>query len=126
MSNLKLGFLALTVFLCFLTIRAQDSLAIESNIQRYTPSKLIGKGQYDLKWFNNLYTETRSTFATGEQPRQTFFTSTLEAYTGVGQNNRWNVGAIFELRSNVIGGRGAWRYSLLMGTKIPRAPDLLP
>ena len=86
---------------------AQDSVQTRSNIQQYTPSKLIGKGQFDLKWFNNLYTETESTFAVGKQPRQTFFTSTLEAYTGVGNNKRWNVGAIFEFRSNVIGGRDA-------------------
>ena len=78
-----------------------------SNIQQYTPSKLMGKGQWDVKWFNNLYTETKSTFADGKQLRQTFFTSTLEAYTGVGENKRWNVGAIFELRSNVIGDRSA-------------------
>lgn len=85
---------------------AQDDPPQQSNIQQYTPSKLIGKGQWDLKWFNNLYTETEDTF-TGDIPRNTFFTSTLEVYTGVGQNKRWNVGAIFEFRSNVIGGRGA-------------------
>ncbi len=79
----------------------------KSNIQQYTPSKLIGKGQIDLKWFNNLYTQTKSTFSDGKEPRQTFFTSTLEAYTGVGENKRWNVGAIFEFRSNVINDRGA-------------------
>lgn len=79
----------------------------QSNIQQYTPSKLIGKGQIDLKWFNNLYTQTESTFTEGTEPRETFFTSTLEAYTGVGQNNRWNVGLIFEFRSNVIGDRDA-------------------
>jgi hypothetical protein len=78
-----------------------------SVIQTLTPSKLIGKGQYDIKWFNNLYTETESTFASGTQPRQTFFTSTLEFYTGVGNNRRWNVGAIIEARSNVIAGRDA-------------------
>ncbi|WP_350286301.1 hypothetical protein [uncultured Croceitalea sp.] len=77
-----------------------------SNIQQYTPSKLIGKGQWDLKWFNNLYTETEDTFS-GDIPRNSFFTSTLEVYTGVGENKRWNVGAILEFRSNVIGGRGA-------------------
>lgn len=86
---------------------SQDDAPAQSNIQQYTPSKLIGKGQWDLKWFNNLYTETESTFAEGKQPRQTFFTSTLEFYTGVGQNKRWNIGGILEFRSNVIGGRGA-------------------
>lgn len=79
----------------------------KSNIQQYTPSKLIGKGQIDLKWFNNLYTQTESTFSEGKEPRETFFTSTLEAYTGVGENNRWNLGVIFEFRSNVVGGRDA-------------------
>jgi hypothetical protein len=71
----------------------------------------MGKGQVDIKWFNNLYTETESTFAPGTQPRQSFFTSTLEFYTGVGKNNRFNLGFIARLRSNVIStdddGRGA-------------------
>lgn len=79
----------------------------KSNIQQYTPSKLVGKGQWDLKWFNNLYTETRSTFEDGKIPRSTFFTSTIEAYTGVGEGKRWNVGAIIEMRSNVINDRKA-------------------
>ncbi len=82
-----------------------------SVIQTLTPSKLIGKGQYDIKWFNNLYTETEDLFGPGGEsrtiPRQTFFTSTLEAYTGVGENKRWNVGVILEFRSNVVGGRDA-------------------
>lgn len=79
----------------------------QSNIQQYTPSKLMGKGQWDVKWFNNLYTQTESTFSDGKEPRQTFFTSTLEAYTGVGNNKRWNLGAIVEFRSNAVGGRDA-------------------
>ncbi|MDC6364884.1 MULTISPECIES: hypothetical protein [Flavobacteriaceae] len=78
-----------------------------SNIQQYTPSKLIGKGQWDIKWFNNLYTQTESTFTEGKEPRQTFFTSTLEVYTGIGNNKRWNIGTILEFRSNVVGGRDA-------------------
>lgn len=85
----------------------QNEAQEKSNIQQYTPSKLIGKGQYDIKWFNNLYTQTRSTFSESVEARQTFFTSTVEAYTGVGQNNRWNVGAIIEIRSNVTNGRKA-------------------
>jgi len=79
----------------------------KSNIQQYTPSKLVGMGQWDLKWFNNLYTETRSTFEEGRIPRATFFTSTIEVYTGVGENKRWNIGAIVEMRSNVINDRKA-------------------
>ena len=86
---------------------SQNDTVAQSNIQRFTPSKLVGQGQWDLKWFNNLYTQTESTFTEGEEPRQTFFTSTLEAYTGVGKNKRWNIGAIFEFRSNVVAGRDA-------------------
>ncbi|MDE0598940.1 MAG: hypothetical protein OSB51_07155 [Dokdonia donghaensis] len=92
------------------TIYAQD---IDDNeiggsvIQTLTPSKLIAKGQYDIKWFNNLYTQTESTFTDGDEPRQSFFTSSLEAFTGVSENRRLNVGVILEVRSNVIGGRDA-------------------
>lgn len=74
----------------------------QSNIQQYTPSKLIGKGKVDIKWFNNLYTQTESTFSEGTEPRQSFFTSTFEFYTGVGSNKRVNLGFIARLRSNVI------------------------
>ena len=34
----------------------------KSVIQEYTPSILLKKGQWDIKWFNNLYTETRDLF----------------------------------------------------------------
>lgn len=78
-----------------------------SVIQTLTPSKLISKGQFDLKWFNNLYTQTESTFSEGTEARQTFFTSTLEGYTGVSDNNRVNVGLILEFRSNVVADRDA-------------------
>ena len=33
-----------------------------SVIQTYTPSKLLKNGQWDIKWFNNLYTETKDLF----------------------------------------------------------------
>ncbi|TMU55512.1 hypothetical protein [Flagellimonas algicola] len=102
---LLFGGMIMSVFLGF--SQNDPNAQSQSNIQQYTPSKLIGKGQWDLKWFNNLYTQTESTFSDGTEPRQTFFTSTLEAYTGVGENKRWNVGAIFEFRSNVVADRGA-------------------
>jgi hypothetical protein len=92
----------LGALLVFFNAISQDSLRQVSNIQQYTPSKLMGRGQVDLKWFNNLYTETASTFAEGRQPRQSFFTSTFEFYTGVGANKRVNLGFIARMRSNVI------------------------
>ncbi len=90
---------------------SQEEQQEESNIQKYTPSKLIGKGQWDVKWFNNLYTQTKSANVDGDknknEDRATFFTSTLELYTGVGENKRWNMGLILEARSNAVGGRDA-------------------
>ena len=103
--NIKQLISIVTISLLTITLAAQDELE-GSVIQNLTPSKLIGKGQFDIKWFNNLYTETENTFS-GDIPRQTFFTSTLEGYTGVGQNKRWNVGLILEFRSNVIDDRDA-------------------
>lgn len=108
----------LLVALCFITAVsfAQDDKenpeSEGSVIQTLTPSKLISKGQFDIKWFNNLYTETKDTFGeNGEDrdiPRNNFFTSTLEIYTGVSNNNRVNVGLILEARSSTIGGRDAF------------------
>ncbi|RED50221.1 hypothetical protein [Seonamhaeicola aphaedonensis] len=82
-----------------------------SVIQTYTPSILLKKGQWDIKWFNNLYTETKDLFGNSEGtqkrdiPRNTFFTSSVDIFTGVSSNNSFNVGLLFEVRSNAIGGR---------------------
>lgn len=82
----------------------------QSNIQTFTPSKLINKGQWDIKFFNGLYTQTKETDA-GSTPtdiaRQNFFTSTLEVFTGVSENNRISLGGIIEYRSNTFNGRDA-------------------
>ena len=83
----------------------------KSNIQTYTPSKLLNKGQWDIKFFNNLYTETQDLFgangAKRDIDRQTFFTSTLDIFTGISNNNRLNIGLLLEFRSNAIGGKSA-------------------
>lgn len=83
----------------------------KSVIQEYTPSKLLKKGQWDIKWFNNLYTETKDLFGpNGDKqdiPRNTFFTSTIDVFIGVSESSRFNIGLLLEFRSNVIGGRDA-------------------
>lgn len=99
--------LLLSVFFGF-TILAQNEDDIKrSIIQEYTPSILLKKGQWDIKLFNNLYTETRATFGGAESDinRNTFFTSTLDIFTGISENRRINLGLLLEFRSNVIGGR---------------------
>lgn len=82
-----------------------------SVIQTYTPSKLLKKGQWDIKWFNNLYTETKDLFGPNGSKqnidRNTFFTSTVDVFTGVSDNSNFNIGLLLEFRSNVVGGRDA-------------------
>lgn len=79
----------------------------QSNIRTYTPSKLLKKGQVDVKWFNNFYDERRSTFIPSGslKPRENFYTSTFEVFTGVSQNRRFNVGLVLNIKSNNVGGK---------------------
>lgn len=101
----------------------EDDNQEKSNIQTYTPSKLLDKGQWDIKWFNNLYTETKFADSNGnsqDKPRENYFTSTVEVFTGVSDNNRINVGAIVEFRSNTIGGRQALSVFSLEDTNTDR------
>lgn len=87
-----------------------DTETTTSNVQEFTPSKLLSKGQWDIKVFSGLYTQTEQTDAesnSGTIPRQTFFTNTNEIYTGVSNNSRINVGLVFQIRSNSLAGQGA-------------------
>ena len=89
---------------------AQKEVVSKSNIQTYTPSKLLDKGQWDLKFFNNLYTQNEVADANGNKvaaARENYFTSTLDIFTGVSDNNRVNVGLLLEYRSNTINGKRA-------------------
>jgi hypothetical protein len=81
----------------------------QSNIQTYTPSKLLEKGKWDIKWFNNLYTQTKeeSNGITRDIPRSNFFTTSLEVFTGASNNKKFNAGLILEFRSNTFGGQSA-------------------
>ncbi|NKI31665.1 hypothetical protein [Croceivirga thetidis] len=109
MKKLKQHICLIGLLLVSLNLIAQDDTPQGSNIQNLTPSKLIGKGQWDIKWFNNLYTETEDTF-NGDIPRNVFFTSTLDVFTGVGDNKRVNLGVLLEFRSNTVGGRGLFDF----------------
>jgi len=101
-----------TLFLC-LTITfgfAQDDDSGVSNVQEFTPSKLLKKGQWDIKFFNSIYTQTEQTDQGSKSvtiDRQTFFTNTTEIFTGISKNSRVNIGAVFQVRSNTLGGQGA-------------------
>ena len=94
----------------FATFAQQDSTVVEqSNIQNYTPSKLLEKGKWDIKWFNNLYTQTERTDKGVESTidRESFFTTSLEIFTGISNNKKLNAGLILEYRSNSFAGESA-------------------
>ena len=76
----------------------------QSNIQNYTPSKLLEKGKWDIKWFNNLYTQTKKdeNGTTIDVPRESFFTTSLEVFTGASNSKKFNVGLIVEYRYNTF------------------------
>lgn len=80
-----------------------------SNIQNYTPSKLLENGKWDIKWFNNLYTQTKADVngTKMDVPRSNFFTTSLEVFTGVSDSKKFNAGLIIEYRSNTFGNQSA-------------------
>ncbi len=105
-------FIALLMFNSFIFSQEEENPEEEkNNLQVFTPSKLLNKGQWDIKWFNGLYTQTRETGRESSKgmdvARSNFFTSTVDVFTGISDNNRINVGAIVEFRSNTSGGRQA-------------------
>jgi len=79
-------------------INAQDSI---SNIQRYTPSVLLSKNQFEIKLFNNLYTQVAYFDQNGKKVnlsnRSTYFTDIIQFLYGA--SGRINVGMIAFLRS---------------------------
>lgn len=100
----------LAVFFYTSVFSQEKDSTSKSNLQTYTPSKLLNKGQWDIKWFNNLYTESSYANSNGKsiaKLRENYFTSTIEAFIGISDANRFNVGAILEIRSNTNGGRSA-------------------
>ena len=106
--------LGLTVGLISTIAIAQEENEELSNVQKYTPSKLLSKGQWDIKFFNSFYSETSGTDDNSDKfdfERRNFFTNTNEVYTGVSENSRLNVGLIVQARSNTSNGDG--RFSVL-------------
>ena len=98
--------LLLMMVAAFSGFSQEDDDQQKSVIQEYTPSKLLQKGQWDIKFFNGLYTQTERTDEGRESvtiPRENFFTNTTELFTGISDNSRVNIGLIFQVRSNTFG-----------------------
>ena len=64
------------LFICFQGFSQEEEVEEKNNLQVFTPSVLLNKGQWDIKFFNGLYTQTRQTGANNSNgvdiPRQTF------------------------------------------------------
>ena len=117
LNKIILALLLSVSFLGFSQEETEENSS-DSNIQTYTPSKLLNKGQWDIKFFNGLYTQLRNADENGDissrvlnaegelvrRGRTNFFTSTLEVFLGTKDDNRVNIGAIIEYRSNTLGG----------------------
>lgn len=100
----------LSIFTFVLLLVSITAFSQESNIRTYTPSKLLKKGQWDVKFFNSIYTQTKRTDGGSKLvtiPRESYFTNTTEIFTGVSENSRINIGFIFQVRSNTFAGADA-------------------
>ncbi len=85
---------------------------------------MLHQGQWDLKWFNNLYTETQRVDNQKNKitfPRQNFFTSSLDIFSGVSDSGRINVGVLIEYRSNTINGAGVFKPFRFVGEPYNRS-----
>lgn len=85
-----------------------------SSLQAYTPSALFHKGEYELKVFNNLYTQT-AFFDEGNNKvdlsnRSTFFTSSFSFLYGYSHN--LNIGFEFWIKSVRYDAAGSSPFSL--------------
>ncbi|MDZ7741853.1 MAG: DUF547 domain-containing protein [Bacteroidota bacterium] len=75
----------------------------QSNIQEYTPSKLLRKTQIEMQLFNNLYSQTA--YRDGDREvvdlnsRQTYYTGLFYFLYGISENSRINIGLDMNIRS---------------------------
>lgn len=92
----------LTAMLLWGVANAQESKELEesdeemSNVQTFTPSKLLQKGQVDVQLFNNLYTQTKARDADrvlqDAGGRATFFRTFAQGLFGTSKSGRVNWG----------------------------------
>jgi len=107
----KIITLSVASFFVIVNLLAQER-ETRSNVQTFTPSKLLSKGQWDIKGFVSLYTQKVSADANGDfsrnEKRETFLTNTNEVYVGVSENSRVNIGLITRAVSFQRGGNNLY------------------
>ena len=88
------------------------------NLQAFTPSTLLVRGQVDVKIFNNLYTQTANFNDSGSrvdsQRRDTYFTSIISILAGV--SPRLNLGIDLYPKAVRVGSEGSSPFSVLQFT----------
>ncbi len=74
-----------------------------SNLQVFTPSALFRKGQFEINFFNNLYTQTEVRNTEGDEiglaQRQNFLSTMIQFTYGVSKSARVNVGLDLHINS---------------------------
>lgn len=102
----RLNLIGLLLSLC-LGATAQE----KSNIQTYTPSALLNKGEYEVKWFNGLYSQNMVRDRDGEEVNlgitEAFINSMLQVTTNVSNSGRFNIGIDVNLTSAYYGPEAA-------------------
>ena len=92
--------LFLTSLLPFIgVIYAQDL----SNVQNYTPSVLLDKGQVDIQLFNNIYTQQGFRNSEGNfvesGRKETYYSGLIQGLFGIDEGRRVNVGFDLNIKS---------------------------
>ena len=86
-----------------------------SNLQAFTPSTLLVKGQFDIKVFNNLYTQTANFTDSGSRQdagrRDTYFTSIVSLQ--IGYSSRLNFGVDLYPKAVRVGSEGSSALDVL-------------
>lgn len=99
--------------------------AAQNNLQNFTPSILFGKGDWEFKTFQNLYTQSKSFDADGGKVdngrRENYFTSINQFLYGL--NDKINIGADVWIKNvNTSDAQGSRTAIVGFGPKIKIAP----
>lgn len=97
---MKISFALIAAIFLVLGLNAQEE---KSNIQTYTPSKLLNKGEFEVKLFTGLYSQNEQRDRDGETisigQTQAFINSFLQITTGLSEDARFNFGIDVNLTS---------------------------
>ncbi len=100
----------------------------QSNVQQFTPSALLQKGQIELNFFNNLYTQNQVRDAEGSSvslgSRQTFLTQSVQFTYGASEKANLNVGLELQVNHAWYGGEDSFNRSVIgaVGPRIKFRP----